>query len=287
VSVYLSLSVRIAEGFFSKEVPTMPLDAICQMAASAGYSAICLRASQVGIQTPLDVRMQAVETLRQHGLSVSMVTGDFPIVYNNDQGPLCLQNIEPYLDLAGAFQSPLIRVALKRQEQIDWAREAAKKAADRGICLVHQCHTRSLFETLDSTVRTLEQIDHPNFGLIFEAANLELCGEPYGIDALRRCKPWLRNVYLQNHKLHDRGDMQLETWVRGKVRFQMLPIHEPGGIDFAQVSAGLRDVSYAGPVTVHQAATAGTTAQEMTSQTAAYLRKVLTDAGMSVASRPQ
>ena len=46
--------------------------------------------------------------------------------------------------------------------------------------LAHQCHTRSLFEEIDRSLHVLASIGRSNFGLIYEPANLELCGEPYG-----------------------------------------------------------------------------------------------------------
>ena len=47
----LSLSCRIAEGFLSKEEATLTLAELADLAASSGYEAICMRASQVGIHS--------------------------------------------------------------------------------------------------------------------------------------------------------------------------------------------------------------------------------------------
>ena len=58
------------------------------------------------------------------GLPVSMVTGDFAVPNNNDQGPDCLRKITPYLDLAHAFGASLIRVCMKKKEDIPWAQRA-------------------------------------------------------------------------------------------------------------------------------------------------------------------
>ena len=121
----LSLSVRIAEGFLSKEIPNLPLDEVVSIAATAGYSAICMRASQVGIQSPSETVQAALEMVRRKGLKVSMVTGDFDIVYNNERGPNALRNIGPYLRLAIEFESPFIRVAFKSVDDIAWIQRAA------------------------------------------------------------------------------------------------------------------------------------------------------------------
>ncbi|MGE3999048.1 MAG: sugar phosphate isomerase/epimerase family protein, partial [Planctomycetaceae bacterium] len=176
----LSLSVRIAEEFLSKERARLRLDELAELARDAGYDALCLRASQVGIQSPPEQQQQAAAVIRNAGLTVTMVTGDFDVVYNNENGPRGLRRIGPFLDLAKTLGAPLIRVALKTEDDVPWAQSAADEAATRGLTLVHQCHTQSLFETIEGIEDTLRKIDRPNFGLIYEPANLELCGQEYG-----------------------------------------------------------------------------------------------------------
>ncbi len=277
----LSLSVRIAESFLSKEKASMDLDALATLAAASGYSAVCMRASQVGVQSDPRAVRAALEILRRHGLSVSMVTGDFDIVYNNDSGPDCLRRIKPYLDLALALNAPLIRVALKTEADIPWAQRAADEAAGHGLKLAHQCHTQSLFETVDGMERTLRSIDRSNFGLVYEPANLELCGQHYRPETIRRLAPWIFNVYLQNQMLKPDGKVTLPTWCRGSVSFNLIPIPEPGGIDFAQVFEGLASIGYCGPVTVHQAQFENEPAAETIRRTAGHLIGLSHQTGLS------
>lgn len=270
----LSVSVRIAEGFLSKEIPILPLDEVCKIAKTAGYEAICMRASQVGVHSSGDEVDKAVDLLSQHELKCSMVTGDFDTVYNNDKGPNALRDIAPYVRLANRLQAPLVRVAIKKDDDIKAAQAAADAAADAGVKLVHQCHTLSLFETVESILQTLEKINRPNFGLIYEPANLELCGQPYA-EAIEQLAPHLFNVYLQNQKLKSDGAVTLDTWCRGPSSFDIVPIHEPGGVDFEAVFAALKKVDYDGYVTVHQSAGEGEDPLESTSATADYLRSLI------------
>ncbi len=273
--MHLSLSVRIAEGFLSKEEAILDLNQVIEIAKAGGYDAICMRASQVGIQSPEPTVHSAAEALKQQGLSVSMVTGNFDVVYNNEKGPDCLRNVTPFLELAQRFGSSLIRVALKSEEDIACAQQAADEAARHGINLVHQCHTLSLFETIDGIIRTLQQIDRPNFGLIYEPANLEICGQDYGPDCIARLAPWIKNVYLQNQIIRPMGDVTLNTWCRGPVAFDLIEIHEPGGVDFGLVFEGLKAIQYDGTVTVHQSAPQGTTPRDSALATADYLRTLI------------
>jgi sugar phosphate isomerase/epimerase len=267
----LSLSVRIAESFLSKEVPSMNLESLAALAAASGYSALCMRASQVGVHSEPMAVQEAVRVIGRHGLGVTMITGDFDIVYNNAAGPGCLRRIKPYLELALALKAPMIRVALKSEEDIPWAQRAADEAAERGLKLVHQCHTQSLFETVEGIEQVLQRITRPNFGLIYEPANLELCGQDYRQGTIQRLAPWIFNVYLQNQMLNPDGKVTLLTWCRGPVPFNLIPISQPGGIDFASVFKGLAATGYRGPVTVHQAQNENEPVSEAIRATADYL----------------
>ena len=250
----LVLSTRIAEGFLSKEERILALPELARIAREAGYASLCMRASQVGIASSTTEVAEARRVLDEHGLRVNMISGDFNIVYNNDQGPACLRNIGPYLDLAEALGAPFIRVCIRTEGDLAAAQNASAAAAARGITLLHQCHVQSRFETVEQIIDSLETIDRENFGLIFEAANLEECRQSYGTETIRRLAPWIRNVYLQNQRLTPNGAITLDTWTHGPTTFDIIPITNETGIDFPSVFNGLREVGYDGPVTVHQSA---------------------------------
>jgi sugar phosphate isomerase/epimerase len=272
----LSLSCRIAEGFLSKEEAMMPLADLCDLAVQAGYEAICMRPSQLSIHSTVDQISAARDTISHRGLGVTMVSGDVDIVYNNERGRNCLQNIAPHLDLAETLGAPMVRVCIKSADDIAAAQRAGDEAAQRGISLVHQCHVQSLFETVDQIEQCLKQIDRPNFGLIFEAANLEECRQDYGPATIARLAPWIRNVYLQNQRISASGDITLETWTHGPVSLDIMDIPDEGGIDFARVFDGLKQVGYDGVVTVHQSATEeGAGPIESAAHTADYLRTLM------------
>ena len=271
----LSLSVRIAEEFHSKEEASMPLGDLARLAKRCGYGALCMRASQVGVHSPPEAVEEAADCLAETGLAVSMVTGDFDTVYNNEKGPSALTNITPYLDLAKRLGAPRIRVALKQESDIAHARRAADEAAEHGIQLVHQCHTLSLFETVESIERTLSAIDRPNFGLVYEPANLEICGQDYGRATIERLAKWIfqrlsAKPVAQAGRRIDAADV-----VRRRRVVRPDPMHAPGGVDFGWVFAGLKAVGYDGTVTVHQSAQPGETPEESASGTADFLRGLI------------
>ncbi len=272
----LSLSVRIAEGFLSKEDAILTLQQVAELASSAGYEAICMRASQLGVHSSPEAIAEGAAILAKHHVGVTMLTGDFATVYNNEQGPDSLRNITPYLDLAEKLSAPLIRVAVKTQDDIPHAQRAADEAAERDLTLVHQCHTLSRFETIKNIEATLAAIARPNFRLIYEAANLEICGQPYGAETIRRLLPHVANVYLQNQVIKPDGAVTLETWHHGPISFDIIEIHEPGGIEFPEIFGALKAEGYDGPVTVHQSAPEdGSSPLESAKATADYLRGLM------------
>ena len=248
----LSLSVRIVEAACKKRLK-VSFEELVSIAAETEYDAVCMRASAGGVQTPFDELRRMRETIENNNLHVSMVTADPKVPLNGDDGPDSLRDIGPSLDVAEALGCKLIRVCLKNDEDIPHAREAAKQAADRGMCLAHQCHTTSIFERVDQIIANLEAIGQPNFGLIYEPANLMLCGESYGTDTLCQLAPHMMNVYVQNHQLDQEGPVSLPTFCRGEVRFHHLPIWESGGIDTSKVFSGLHEIEWEGHFTIHQA----------------------------------
>jgi sugar phosphate isomerase/epimerase len=249
----MSLSARIAESFYDKKIAAVPFEDLAELAKDNGYGAICMRASVAGIQSPNERITSVRQTLDQLGLKVSMVTGDFAIPENFERGPNALRNITLYLNLAEAFACDLLRICMKKEEDISWAQRASDEAAERGMRLAHQCHVASLFETIEGSLDVLRRVNRRNFGIIYEPANLKMCGETYGIEALNAFRPYLFNVYLQNYLDNPEGKEHIETWVRGMFRFDHIPLHDPRGVDWREVFDALEAVGYDGYVTVHQA----------------------------------
>ena len=267
----LSLSVRVAESFSNKRESVLPLDDLAGLAADAGYEALCMRASVVGVHSGSGEAARTQARVAAHGLTVSMVTADFAVPENSAEGPESLRKITPSLDLAEALGADLIRICMKKEEDIVHAQRAADEAGERGIRLAHQSHTRSLFETVEGSVAVLKAVGRPNFGIIYEPANLALCGQAYGEATLRAFAPWLFNVYVQNHTPEPDGQQPMDTWTRGRVMSTLRPLDAPGGIDFSAVFNGLRAIEYDGFVTMHQAFGGDMTPAEATTRTATFL----------------
>jgi sugar phosphate isomerase/epimerase len=271
----LSLSVRVAEKFTNKRESSMTIDELIDIAKNNGFEALCMRASQAGVQTPAETVQQMSEDIQRAGLSVSMVTGDFAVPQNDEHGPDGLRNITPYLDLADAFRSNLIRVCMKKDEDIAWAQKAADEAKERQIRLAHQSHCASMFETIDGAFETLHKVGRSNFGLIYEPANWMVAEEPYGQETIERLQDYIVNVYVQNHRLNPEAEAKMNTWKKGWVHVDHIGIWEQGGVRFEEVFAALHGIKYEGCVTVHQAFEGVMSVQEAVRQSAEYLRPLI------------
>ena len=250
--MYLSVSVRIVEAACKTKL-NIPVEEFIGIVKQGGASAICMRASGAGVEASPEQLQTLASKIASANLPVTMVTADYDVPLNNAEGPNSLRNIRPSLDVAEAFDCDLIRVCMKNETDIAFARQAAELAAERGIRLAHQCHTSSLFEEVDQILDVLKEIDRDNFGIIYEPANLLLNGQDYGVETLQRLAPHIMNVYVQNHRLDPKGPEVLDTYCRGPVRFHHLYLWETGGVDFTQVFQGLRDIEYVGSFTIHQA----------------------------------
>ncbi len=249
----LSMSVRVAEKFSNKREVSIPIGDLADIAKKSGYQALCMRASVVGVEDPPERVREVRGIVDRHDLEMSMITGDFPVPENTEEGPGCLRNITPYLDLAQDLGADLIRICMKSEEDIPFAASAADEAAERKIRLAHQSHMQSIFETVEGSLDVLRRVDRPNFGIIYEPSNLALCGEDYGPETLKAFSSYLFNVYLQNHIPEEDGPSPMTTWARGIVPSRSYPLDSGQGIRFDDVFDGLRAVNYDSWITLHHA----------------------------------
>ncbi len=248
----LSLSVRIAESPKRKDVAAVPVEDLAPMARRAGFQGLSMRASVVSIDSP-PARVAAVRHLLDGlGLPVSMVTGDLSLAINNAEAPGALRNIAPYLDLAEGLGCGLLRVMMHDESDIAAAQRAADQAAERQMTLSHQMHWGSLFETVDGAVDVLQRINRPNFGVTYEPANMLACGSAYGVEAIERLSPWLRNVYFQNIRLDPDSPMTFNTRSLGPVNVRFIALDDSAGIDPAPIIFALKRIGYDGWFSVHQ-----------------------------------
>jgi sugar phosphate isomerase/epimerase len=260
--IELSLSGRIAEDEHTKDRIASRFEDLAQLASEIGYRALCIRPSQMTVQTPDEEIRRMRQILDVVGLRASMVCLHTSIPANTPDAGQPLRDLSRDVAVAEMLGARLIRIAIKTEEDVRWAQRAADQARERGICLVHQTHTDSPFETIDQCLEMVARIGRPNFGLTVEPANLLLCGQGYGPEAIKRLGPHILNVYVQNLRRVEEGGDRIQT-NRGVVHYQRLIVGEEGGIDFDRFFQGLRSIHYEGFVTIHQPYVEGMGARQL------------------------
>jgi len=277
-SMKLSITVRIAEAPGSNQKTTMGFEEVVKIAKTTGYQAVDMRASQGGIQTPKEKLHEMRKVLDKQGIKVSCVTGDFDVPSNNDKAPDGLRNIGPYLDVAQILGADLIRIGMKKEDDIAAAQRACDQAGERKIRLAHESHQGTLFETVAGSLDVLKRVNRPNFGLIYEAGNWMVTGQDYGPDTIRKLKPWIMNVFVQNYRITPEGKSTVATWTKGPVKVDLIGSWEPGGVDYPMVFRTLHDIGYKGYVTADAAFSSFATPQEAAAKSYQHLKPLVSKA---------
>jgi sugar phosphate isomerase/epimerase len=275
-SMKLSITVRIAEAPGSNQKTTMGFEEVVDIAKKTGYEAIDMRASQGGVQTPKEKLRDMRKVLDKYGINVSCVTGDFDVPSNNDKAPDGLRNIGPYLDVAEILGADLIRIGMKKEEDIAAAQRASDQARERKIRLGHESHQGTLFETIAGSLDILKRVNRPNFGLIYEAGNWMVAGQDYGPETIKKFKPWIMNVFIQNYRIASTGKSTVTTWTKGPVKVDLIGSWERGGVDYAKVFRALHSIGYNGYVTAFAAFSSFATPQEAAAKSYRHLKPLVT-----------
>jgi len=271
----LSLSVRIAESPKRKDVAAVPIDVLAPRAAVLGFDGLSMRASVVSVDSPADRVAEVKRLLDQHGLAVSLVTGDVALAANTADATTALLNITPYLDLAEAMGSRLIRVMAHDAEDIGRMRRAADMAAERGLAIAHQTHWGTLCETVDQALEVVADVGRDNFGVTFDPANIMACGGDYGPDAVGRLAPHLFNVFFQNVRLDPGSPIIFPSRLNGAVGVRYVALDDPGGVDVLPIIETLRAVGYDGWFTVHQPLRDGQSVDDAMEEAAGFFRPLI------------
>jgi sugar phosphate isomerase/epimerase len=223
----------------------LTFDEFLALAKTIGYDGVHMRASLAGIQTPLNQLYEMSARLKAANMVVSSVSPDFPTPLNNDPAADCLRNITPYLTVAEIFGTDLIRVGMKKDEDIPWAQKAADEAKERKLKLVHHAEARTMFENFTLSMSTLKAINRENFGLQYDEAQW-MCNTPnYNpkdtVSNIKAIGPWIWEVFIKNQP-NGPGPMARPE----------IPIDAKNGVNFDNVFEGLDQIGYTGCVQVHQ-----------------------------------
>ncbi|MBM3465506.1 MAG: sugar phosphate isomerase/epimerase [Armatimonadetes bacterium] len=239
----LALSGRVAEAPHEKTRALVGIAELADAAARIGYEGLEIRNSQLDVDHPPDRWREVKQALDANRLTPCCLVADSAI-----EGRFT-PRFDAYLDLALKIGAAKIRPSIGSIAQIPVAQAAADRAAAYGVTLVQFVHHGTPFASPDGCLDMLRRINRRNVGLAFEPGNLVWEGHDYGPATIRRLAPFIVHAEVQNIVLTDDG---VPVSARGgHVRYKNLRLDSHGGIDFAAVIRGLKDIGYDGWLVVH------------------------------------
>ena len=247
--MWLCLSGRQFEvpGGISKTV-----DEFLAFAASIGFAGVELRAGHVNPATTDAEAERIAGLLKQHGLRCSFCLGGEPAAEDSTA------RFKRVIDIAATIDAFSVRCGGASAANVERYREVADYAGERGIKVQSQIHNGTLFETVPDSLRAMELIAHPNYGIAFEASHLIMASQPeHGEAAVKALGDHIVTVSVQAYKVYDESDCYggpIE--IHGKQWGACLP-GAPGSPDLMSVFAGLRAIGFDGPVTAMPGALPG------------------------------
>ncbi len=116
----------------------------------------------------------------------------------------------------------------------DRCRELADAAEDKNVRLAFEPEPGMFIDTMDKFAELHAKVNHPAFGLTLDVGHLVCLNETPVGDHIRRWKDWLWNVHLDDMK----------PGVHDHLKFG------EGVVDFADVFAALKEISFTGMASV-------------------------------------
>ncbi len=241
----LALSGRIVEAPHEKTQALIDLPQLAEAAARIGYQALEVRNSQLDVGAPPSRVHEVRQALDEHGLQACCLVAD-----SATEGRFS-PRFDEYLDLALRIGAPRIRPSIGGVCQIPLVQAAADRAAAFGVELVQFTHHGTPFNTVAGCLDMLRRVNRANVGLVFEAANLYIEGQDYGLQALQALRPYVRHAEVQNMLLVGEGEGTPITAQGGTVQYRNLRVDDRRGVDVASVVQNLEAVGYDGWLVMH------------------------------------
>jgi sugar phosphate isomerase/epimerase len=183
-----------------------PIREIIQQVADAGYDGIEIwepHARGLG-----DAELQEVrELLDNRGLAVPMLSPYFNFTTSEQTAAKSLEDARAALRLARQLKAAAIRVFTGKTASQDateeqWTRAAnclrtlADESAADGIRWAAETHSWNLMDTVEGTLRLVNAVNRPNFGIIYQPSTLA----PGHVAALEKLAPHIFHVHATNSR---------------------------------------------------------------------------------------
>jgi L-ribulose-5-phosphate 3-epimerase len=133
-----------------------------------------------------------------------------------------------------------------------WLNKCAERAQKLQIKLLLEIHNESLVETVDSSLKLLNLIEHNNVGMIHDAGNMYITETDYGRDSIVNLDKYLFHVHVKDEiRVKEVGapGTFLNLTHRGEEAFLQSRLGE-GEADHQPMFDALKEVGYNGWITL-------------------------------------
>ena len=238
----IALSGRLFERDYKENIP---LKEFIKIASDIGYKGIELRRTQVSLDTSSAKVKEYISMIKDSGLEVvCMETRGYPVLDDED---IFIQ----FLELAKKFDCQIIKIVEGQGIRSEKIRRCAETACKYGIKIGLNNHIGTEdnpypTETIERTVDFLKEVDHSNFGILYDSCHLFISGSDY-IGGINKIKDKIFYVLVQYIVETKREDAEIRF--RGRY-FRSGIIGEPDGPDFNKIFKVLKQIGYAGYIGV-------------------------------------
>ena len=179
------------------------------------------------------------------GISISCITlPGIAGVRGDDAG---LERLLCFAEFAQTLGCDTLKVWTK---DTVWMQHACDALRPSGLTLAAQIHTGGPFETIESCLATLQQLNRDNFGILYDPANLFEAEQDCGEEAVRRLGKHIRQLSVQN--IRPASADEPNVWEHKGHHFCRCMLGDPRGLDYESVFRGLRAIGFDGHVTLNE-----------------------------------
>jgi 3-dehydroshikimate dehydratase len=202
-----------------------------------------------------------MDTMEFQGLGISMISEYMDLCANDDQDVHLLNKWEFILSMAKAFRTNKIRIfagnqpseaaSLRNWEKcVERLRLLARIASEHGMYIVIETHPNTFADTLESTIRLLQDTQHTHVKINLDFIHMWESGcEP--LDSYRALKKWVVNYHVKNVLSLDRVELFAPSNVFSPSgsRTGMTALSE-GAIDYKAIISHLEQDGNVNPIAI-------------------------------------
>ncbi|MEO6908536.1 MAG: sugar phosphate isomerase/epimerase [Abditibacteriaceae bacterium] len=217
----IALSGRLWESVQDDQTPLAKQFA---NAAAWGYQGFEIRKSHMPLRRDWDATR---EHLQKNNLK--MVSSPVAGPPTDEESTKDFQNS---IDFIAHLNGEFARL-IPRDANYNALRRAADLAGEKNVKLISQLHVDTLTDTVARCEEFFATLNHPNFGLIFDACHLPFSESTSIDEAAKRLAPWTDVLNLQTYKLAKAGSARGAQTIDGKDWEMTLP-DDADGTDLAE-----------------------------------------------------